>query len=154
MGSGVTGSRRHGQPWRRPLSQVNHEPAPWAYRVLIRVARLFIPLLVQRHWEGQDNIPQTGGVLLVANHIGNFDPVVLGEYLIYSGRWPRFLAKIDIFNTPGLGWLARQCQQIPVLRGPPTPKSRWFMRRMHWVRGRWFPCTRKAPSPEIHWDGP
>ena len=75
-----------------------------------------MPLVARRHWAGQEHIPATGPAIVVGNHISNFDPLVLGEYLIYSGRWPRFLGKADIWRVPVLGWVAKQCQQIPVYR--------------------------------------
>ena len=78
-----------------------------------------MPALVTRHWEGMENIPATGGALVVANHISNFDVLVLGEYLIWSGRWPRFLAKEQIFKVPALGWVATNAGQIMVKRGGP-----------------------------------
>ncbi len=106
-----------------PLRKVNHEPAPWVYRLLVRVVRVFAPLLTKRHWARQDVIPSEGGVLLVANHIGNYDVLVLGEFLIWSGRWPHFLGKSEIFKTPVLGWVARQCEQIPVLRNTTDAKQ-------------------------------
>lgn len=98
------------------LADVNHEPVEPTYR---RFVQVLIPLLRpfrRRDWRDQHKVPQTGGVIFVANHIGNFDVIVLGEYLIYSGRWPRFLGKIEIWNVPVLGWLARACGQIPVYR--------------------------------------
>ncbi len=111
------------KPWRRPLRKVNDEPAPWVYRLLVHVVRVFAPLLTKRHWSRRDVIPQDGGVLLVANHISNYDVLVLGEFLIWSGRWPHFLGKSEIFNTPVLGWVARQCGQIPVLRNTTDAKQ-------------------------------
>ncbi|MGO1385355.1 MAG: lysophospholipid acyltransferase family protein [Arachnia sp.] len=111
------------KPWRRPLRAVNHEPAPFVYRWLVRAVRVVAPLLTKRHWARQDVIPPEGGVLLVSNHIGNYDVLVLGEFLIWSGRWPRFLGKSEIFKTPVLGWVARQCGQIPVLRNTADAKQ-------------------------------
>lgn len=98
------------------LDDINHEPVEPTYR---RFVKALIPLLRpfrRRDWRNQHKVPQTGGVIFVANHIGNFDVIVLGEYLIYSGRWPRFLGKIEIWLVPVLGWLARACGQIPVYR--------------------------------------
>ncbi len=112
-----------GKPWRLPLRKVNTEKAPWVYRTLVRAVRVFAPLLTRRHWYEQGKIPADGGVLLVANHISNYDVLVLGEYLIWSGRWPRFLGKSEIFKTPVLGWVARQCGQIPVLRNTENAKQ-------------------------------
>lgn len=108
---------RSRKPWRLPLRKVNREPASWVYRVLVlRICRLLIPLIARRHWAGQHNIPATGGVIIVANHISNIDPVLVGEYLIYSGRWPRFLAKTEVWGWPVVGWVARRTGQIRVFR--------------------------------------
>ncbi|MEO7587323.1 MAG: lysophospholipid acyltransferase family protein [Arachnia sp.] len=117
-------SRPHAdKPWRLPLRKVNQEKAPWVYRTLVRAVRVVAPLLTQRHWSRRDLIPADGGVLVVANHISNYDVLVLGEFLIWSGRWPRFLGKSEIFKTPVLGWVARQCGQIPVLRNTKDAKQ-------------------------------
>ncbi len=98
------------------LSQVNHEPAEPAYRMLAHGAHAALSLVTRRHWRHQERVPSTGGVLFVANHISNFDPLVLGEYLIYSGRWPRYLGKQDLWHEPVIGWLAAHCGQIPIQR--------------------------------------
>ena len=105
------------KPWRRSLRKVNREPAPWVYHLIGRLAQAGVPVFARLTWAGQEHIPQRGAVIIVANHISNFDPIVLGQYLIWSGRWPRFLGKSQIFKTPVLGWVARQCEQIPVHRG-------------------------------------
>ena len=110
------------QPWRYPLSQANRQPAPWAYRLLARFVHLVMSGLVKRSWAGQDQLPR-GGCLVVANHISNFDVLALGEYLIWSGRWPRFLGKAEIWKVPVVGWFARQCRQIPVLRNTDQAKD-------------------------------
>lgn len=111
------------KPWRLPLATVNHEPAPWVYKALVRLARVAIPVLTERHWAGRDKIPATGGALVVSNHVGNYDTLVLGEYLIWAGRWPRFLGKSEIWKVPVLGWVARKAEQIPVLRNTPNAKE-------------------------------
>lgn len=111
------------KPWRVPLRKVNTEPAPWVYRSLVHAVHVVAPLLTRRHWSRQDKIPADGGVLLVANHVSNYDVLVLGEFLIWAGRWPRFLGKSEIFKTPVLGWVATQCGQIPVLRNTKDAKK-------------------------------
>lgn len=103
--------------WRRPLRQVNHERAPWIYHLIARFAQTVVPMVARRRWVGMENVPKEGPVIVVANHISNFDPIVMGEFLIWSGRWPRFLGKADIWKVPVLGWIARQADQIPVHRG-------------------------------------
>lgn len=100
-----------------PLSAVNHEPTERTYLALGHVTDALMPLFGRRDWHDQDKVPAQGGVIFVSNHISHFDPLVLGHYLIWSGRWPRFLGKVEIFTSPWLGWLARGCGQIPVDRG-------------------------------------
>lgn len=101
---------------RRRMRQVNREPAPRVFRGLAHIVHAFVPLVARRRWSGQERLPSSGGVIVVANHISNADPLLLGEFLIWSGRWPHFLGKSEIWNVPGLGWLARACEQIPVYR--------------------------------------
>lgn len=89
-----------------------------AYQGLAMSAHAALNLFVHRDYRGQQNVPQRGGVLFVANHISNFDPLVLGEYLIWSGRWPRYLGKEELWHEPVVGWFAAHCGQIPIHRTP------------------------------------
>jgi 1-acyl-sn-glycerol-3-phosphate acyltransferase len=68
-------------------------------------------------WSGQENIPPTGGVILVANHISHFDPLVVAHYVYESGRWPRFLTKASMWKVPLVGPFLTKALQIPVERG-------------------------------------
>jgi 1-acyl-sn-glycerol-3-phosphate acyltransferase len=81
---------------------------------------LAIPVLTvwTRHtWIGRENIPPTGGVIVVPNHVSHFDPLVVGHFIFGAGRWPRFLGKASIWKVPVLGPFLRKLQQIPVERG-------------------------------------
>lgn len=100
----------------RRLRSVNHEPAEPLLVFLIRLLNLLLGPLTHRDWRGQQNIPPTGGVVIVANHISNVDPLVLAQYLAYSGRWPRYLAKASLFSVPVVGRVLRAIGQIPVHR--------------------------------------
>ncbi len=99
-----------------PFSRTNHEEAPPVYRLVGHLARNLVPFVARTRWSGGDNIPATGGAIVVANHISNFDPIAVGEFLIWHGRWPRYLAKSEIWKAPLIGWAARKCDQIPVYR--------------------------------------
>ncbi|AQP46714.1 hypothetical protein BW730_03395 [Tessaracoccus aquimaris] len=98
------------------FDETNREPAPRAYRALAAIARLVIPLRARTRWSGQQHIPTSGPAIVVANHISNVDPVLLGEFLIWNGRWPRFLGKASIWKVPVLGWIIAKADQIPVYR--------------------------------------
>jgi 1-acyl-sn-glycerol-3-phosphate acyltransferase len=63
---------------------------------------------------GKENVPETGGVLLVANHQSFLDPAVLGVQL---HRKASFLAKSELFENPIFGWGIRRCNAFPVRQG-------------------------------------
>jgi 1-acyl-sn-glycerol-3-phosphate acyltransferase len=63
---------------------------------------------------GLENFPKEGGVLLCANHIHNFDPLVVG---IMAPRPVHYMAKEEIFSVPVLGKVVKMCNAFPVKRG-------------------------------------
>lgn len=102
---------------RKPsYTQTNRESAPRAYRLLATIGRFLVPLVARRRWLGEEHIPATGPAIVVANHISNIDPILIGEFLIWNGRWPRFLGKASLWKVPVLGWMLAKADQIPVYR--------------------------------------
>ena len=69
--------------------------------------------------EGMEHIPQTGPVILAANHISNFDGVVTGAFITdaLTQRRIHWLGKREIFDWPVLGWVAAHGGIHPVDRG-------------------------------------
>lgn len=63
---------------------------------------------------GVENFPKEGGVLLCANHIHNFDPIIVG---IMAPRPVHYMAKEEIFRVPVLGKIVAMCNAFPVKRG-------------------------------------
>jgi 1-acyl-sn-glycerol-3-phosphate acyltransferase len=61
---------------------------------------------------GLDNIPKTGGAIVVANHLSNLDPGLIGTTV---KRRIRFMAKQELF-VPGLSTLLRLHGDFPVRR--------------------------------------
>jgi 1-acyl-sn-glycerol-3-phosphate acyltransferase len=90
-------------------------PEPWT-RVAIPIVRALAGVTSRPDYRGRENLPRTGGLLLVANHIANLDPVLLARFVLGLGRIPRFLAKEQLFEKPVLGTLLRGARQIPVHR--------------------------------------
>lgn len=99
-----------------PLATANRAPAEPLYRTLARLLAPLLRLFTRQDWRGGDKLPRTGPVIVVVNHISNFDPLALGHFLIWHGRWPRALAKSELWQLPVIGWLARNLGQIPVER--------------------------------------
>jgi 1-acyl-sn-glycerol-3-phosphate acyltransferase len=60
------------------------QPVKWLYRLRV---------------EGVENIPESGGFVLAANHLSNFDPWPLALPL-FPRRYLRFMAKSELFWWP------------------------------------------------------
>ena len=63
---------------------------------------------------GRDNLPQTGGALLVANHVSWIDGLLL---LLTSSRPIRMMVFSDIADNRWLRWLAKVYRVIPIRAG-------------------------------------
>jgi 1-acyl-sn-glycerol-3-phosphate acyltransferase len=74
-------------------------------------------LLFKLQWRGLEHIPDTGGVLVVSNHVSHADPLTFARYVWDAGRIPRFLAKDELFRIFFVGRVLRGSGQIPVHRG-------------------------------------
>lgn len=72
-------------------------------------------LMMRRDWQGQENLPDTG-MILVPNHISDLDPLYMGHMVYSTGRLPHFLAKKELFELPAVGKLITNMKQIPVDR--------------------------------------
>jgi 1-acyl-sn-glycerol-3-phosphate acyltransferase len=88
----------------------------WRRLAVVLVKPLMI-LLSRTDWRGMSNIPKSGPVIIVANHISHADPFALAHYVYDAGRWPQYLAKASIFRIPVLGPIVGWVSQIPVERG-------------------------------------
>lgn len=89
---------------------------PW-FRVAETV--LIPPIAVWFRWrfEGLEQVPREGPVLVAANHISYFDPLAHGYFIEKAGRRPRFLAKSELYRSRLVGTVLRGARQIPVRRG-------------------------------------
>lgn len=67
-------------------------------------------------WEvrGRHHVPLEGGLVVASNHISFWDPPLVGSAL---PREVHFLAKMELFQTPVLGWIIRSLNAIPIRRG-------------------------------------
>ncbi|MBA2278553.1 MAG: 1-acyl-sn-glycerol-3-phosphate acyltransferase [Chloroflexia bacterium] len=84
------------------------------FRALRAVLLLLCRLLLGMKVEGLANVPATGGVVLVSNHLHNADPVLIS---IAFPRPLHFMAKKELFGVPVVGWGIRLVGSFPVDRG-------------------------------------
>ncbi|MFJ2742447.1 lysophospholipid acyltransferase family protein [Streptomyces sp. NPDC087440] len=91
--------------------------AELVYRPVIGAARtLFKALDLKIDTQGSENIPRSGGAVLVSNHISYLDFVFNGLAALPQKRLVRFMAKESVFRHKVSGPLMRGMKHIPVDR--------------------------------------
>jgi len=87
---------------------------PGFYEASRVVIRMLLLLLTRWQVKGKENVPSQGPLLIVANHIGSADPV-----LICAGisRKVAFMAKEELFRSKFFGLFIRSFGAFPVHRG-------------------------------------
>jgi len=67
------------------------------------------------HWRvfNAERVPLKGGVILASNHASFLDPPLVGSGL---HRPINYLARASLFRYPGIGWLLRKWNSVPVDR--------------------------------------
>jgi 1-acyl-sn-glycerol-3-phosphate acyltransferase len=95
-------------------SPVLPEQQLWVWRIGFPPIRALAKFLAPWRLEGAENIPRSGGYILVANHINWKDPPWI-EFAL--GRAIRYMGKRELFETPVVGFLLRGIGAFPVRRG-------------------------------------
>ena len=80
-------------------------------RALIKLLNL---ILYNIHVEGEENIPETGGVVLCPNHISNYDPLAVATHM---KRQVHFMAKAELYKNFIVRKVLLAVGTIPVDRG-------------------------------------
>ncbi len=83
------------------------------YRFWRRMLQLVAVLVYRVRYTGRENIPATGGVLVVSNHQSHFDPPLVG-----IGCWRRmnYVARESLFSFRPFGWYLKSVGAIPIDR--------------------------------------
>lgn len=87
---------------------------PDTYWLLQGATLLGLTALGGLYVRGEENVPASGPVLLVSNHVSYLDPVGIGDA---SPRRVVFMAKQEVFQAGPLGFLLRGVDAFPVRRG-------------------------------------
>jgi len=81
---------------------------------------VFVSIMYRIKARGLENIPESGPVLLVSNHVSFMDALVIGG----SVRRPvRFVMDHNIFRIPVLGFIFRTARAIPIAPARENPDA-------------------------------
>jgi 1-acyl-sn-glycerol-3-phosphate acyltransferase len=83
------------------------------YWLMTRLMRLVVWVFGRYRVEGAERVPRTGPLIVVANHLNNADPPLLGAAL---PRRIRFMAKQELFDKRPFGSFIRLFGAFPVRR--------------------------------------
>lgn len=86
----------------------------WLWRLGFPIVRALAAFLAPWRLEGAENIPRSGGYILVANHINWKDPPWI-EFAF--ARAIRYMGKRELFEVPVVGYVLRAIGAFPVRRG-------------------------------------
>jgi 1-acyl-sn-glycerol-3-phosphate acyltransferase len=84
----------------------------------VMILRPLLRLPIRHEWQGRENFPKTGGVILAPNHLSYADwPTVALFSDAYGHRFPVFMIKASIFRIKFIGTLLYKVGELPVNRG-------------------------------------
>lgn len=82
-------------------------------KIFLATCRPLLNILFSWKIEGRENIPLTGPLILVANHVHVLDPIFLAFSL---PRWITFVAKEELFRSPFLRFWLRWAGSVSIRR--------------------------------------
>ncbi|HEY91958.1 MAG TPA: 1-acyl-sn-glycerol-3-phosphate acyltransferase [Dehalococcoidia bacterium] len=88
--------------------------AHWIYRISNPTVRLLLFLFSRWEVKGKENVPRSGPVIVVANHMTMVDPPMLSVSL---GRYAQIMAKEELFRTRFTNYIMSGLGAFPVHRG-------------------------------------
>ncbi|MGH3234980.1 MAG: lysophospholipid acyltransferase family protein [Streptosporangiaceae bacterium] len=100
----------------QPTSSYSYSRGWRLFSVII--LRPVLRLLMRHRWQGKENVPRTGGVILAPNHLSYADwPTIALFSDSYGKRYPVFMIKSAVFEVKVIGPLMFKLGQLPVYRG-------------------------------------
>lgn len=99
---------------------MDHRGMRFHYHFLHIIARPFLKSLFKFQVLGVENVPTTGGVLLMSNHASYVDPVFLGAA---ADRNLYYMARSTLFKPGLIEWLLSNMNAFPVHLGVPDRRA-------------------------------
>jgi 1-acyl-sn-glycerol-3-phosphate acyltransferase len=101
-------------------------------KLINALLRLLYILLFRLEVSGKENVPSTGALILMINHVDALDPFIV------VGVFPRSvipMSKIEVFDLPLIGILARAYGAFPIRRGQVDKRALRQSFRVLWEGG-------------------
>lgn len=95
-------------------------------RLAVAVSRVLYNTFLNWSVTGRENVPQTGALVVVANHVNVADPMLL---ICAFPRWVTYMAKKELFRYPFIGALLRSGGVVPIARTGTVQEKRNAMRQ-------------------------
>lgn len=95
-------------------------------RIFLGILKPFSKIFLSWKVKGRENVPLTGPLIIVANHVHLLDPFLL---MFSFPRWINFMAKEELFRHPFLKVIVHWAQAFPVRRGGTTKDRREAMKQ-------------------------
>jgi 1-acyl-sn-glycerol-3-phosphate acyltransferase len=91
--------------------------SPTVYRFMTWLMRLMVRTVIGPALEvtGLENVPTSGGLLVVSNHVATIDPPLTGAYMPRHDVY--FMAKSESFRGFWARWILTGYHAFPVIRG-------------------------------------
>lgn len=84
------------------------------YKLLKFFLQILFGILFRPEIKGKENVPMTGGMIMAANHLSNWDPPMAGTYM---PRPVAYMAKEELFKPAIAGAIIKSLYAFPVKRG-------------------------------------
>lgn len=122
-----------------------------AYRTTIALGRAALRAVDLRvRLEGAGNVPRTGPAILVADHVSFLDFLLVGLAARPAGRYPRFLARHEVWHHPVARPFMTAMRHLPVDRTAPAAAYLRARSLLHAGECPWYPAHLggSAPTPQ------
>lgn len=88
----------------------------FAFKIGTKVVIPLLNLVGKKQWQGGENLPKTGKIIVASNHVSYLDVLFLTHFLFRNGRAPRYIGKEGVFKVPVIGKIILAAGMVPVAR--------------------------------------
>ena len=85
----------------------------WYWLIFQFLMRILFAVMFRFRTKGLENVPETGGGLMLINHQSSLDPFLAGLAL---NRPISYVARDTLFPLPFIGWVLRRTYVVPINR--------------------------------------